>query len=196
MNNKKAQLINGYWVVETNKWDANIYTKEQAEKYADTLINCTNCVNCNNCRNSSYCINCSDCIDSSYCSFCSSSISCSFCSFCHDCHDSSFCRNCSFSSYCIDCCFCSSSSYCINCSYCHGFKENPERITSPKIGSRNGHTTYYWTKDHEQIVCGCFIGTLEDFEKAVEKTHGNNQQAHDYLKWIERVKIYLQGGNK
>jgi hypothetical protein len=180
-NNKQAQLIKGYWVVETNKWNADIYTREQAEKYADTLINCTNCVNCNNCRNSSDCINCSDCIDSSYCSFCS---------FCHDCHDSSFCRNCSFSSYCIDCCFCSSSSYCIDCSYCHGFKENPERITSPKIGSRHKYTTYYWTKDHEQIECGWFKGTLEDFEKAVEEKHGDNQHGISYKNWIQKVKLY------
>jgi hypothetical protein len=35
-------------VVATNKWDEVVYTKKQAEKYADTLINCTNCIDCSN----------------------------------------------------------------------------------------------------------------------------------------------------
>ena len=38
MTNETKQ-IDGYWVIGTNKWNANIYTKEQAEKYAATLIN-------------------------------------------------------------------------------------------------------------------------------------------------------------
>jgi hypothetical protein len=207
-NNKQAQLFKGYWVVGTNKWNANIYTQEQAEKCADTLIDCTNCVNCRNCndcndcrncincRNCSncsfcrYCINCRDCNDCRNCSECSD---CRNCGYCSDCTDCRYCRNCSDCGDCVDCHDCSFCSYCydcIDCSYCHGFKENPERITSPKIGSRHGHTTYYWTKEHEQIVCGWFRGTLEDFEKEVEEKHRNNQHGIDYKNWIQKVKLY------
>ena len=39
-NNKQAQLLNGYWVVETNKWDAYTYTQEQAQQYAEFCIRC------------------------------------------------------------------------------------------------------------------------------------------------------------
>lgn len=27
----KTQLIEGYWVIDTNKWSAHLYTKEEAE---------------------------------------------------------------------------------------------------------------------------------------------------------------------
>ena len=143
----ETQKIDGYWVIRTNKWDANIYTQEQAEKYADTLINCENCTNCRDCRNCRYCIDCIDC---------------------------SYCRNCS------------------DCSDCSYFKSNPQRITSPKLGSRNSQTTYYWNDENEQIVCGCFKGTLDEFEEKVKKTHGDNHHAKDYLKWIDAVKFYKQ----
>lgn len=155
--NKKSQLVDGYWVVGTNKWDTDIYTQEQAEKYAGTLFNCSNCINC------SYCRNCHDCY---YCH------SCNYCNYCHSCHD------------------------CYSCLDCSDFKTNPERITSPKIGSRHNHTTYYWTKEHEQIVCGCFIGTLLEFESKVKETHGDNQHAKDYFNWIEKVKLYIKGDKK
>jgi len=40
------------------------------------------------------------------------------------------------------------------------------------------------------VVCGCFKGTLDEFEAKVTKTHGDNQHAQDYRKWIEAIKIY------
>ena len=169
MSNNKTQLLNGYWVIGTNKWDANIYTQEQAEKNAETLINCTNCISC------SYCSDCSDC---------RSCRSCSYCSYCSDCSDCSYCS------------YCSSCRSCSDCSYCSDFKSNPERITSPKIGSRNSQTTYYWNDEKELIVCGCFKGTLEEFEAKVKKTHGDNQHAHDYFKWIERINLYKEVTNE
>lgn len=122
-NNKQIQLLDGYWVIGTNKWDAKIYTEEEAVKYADTLINCHNCSDC------------SDCSD---------------------------------------------------------FKENPERITSPLLGSRNSQTTFYWNDKKEQIVCGCFQGNLEEFEMKIKEMHGENKYAQGYLKWIEKIKIYRQ----
>jgi hypothetical protein len=58
------------------------------------------------------------------------------------------------------------------------------------LGSRNSQTTYYWNAEKEQVVCGCFKGTLQEFEDKVKLTHGDNDYAKAYLQWIEKVKIY------
>jgi len=139
------KLIDGFWVIGTNKWDANFYSKEEAQKFSSTLIDCLNCINCTNCSGCRYCSYCSDC------------------------------------------------SYCRDCRGCSNFKTNPQRITSPILGSRNSQTTYYWNDENEKIVCGCFKGTLEEFETKVKITHGDNDFAKGYLKWIELVKIYKGG---
>lgn len=128
-----VKLIDNYWVIGSNKWNASIYTQEQAEKYSKTLINCQNCINCSDC------------------------------------------------------------SYCRSCSDCSYFKTNPQRITSSFLGSRNSQTTYYWDDKREQIICGCFKGTLEEFEEKVKITHGDNDFAKGYFKWIELVRMYRGG---
>ena len=44
-----------------------------------------------------------------------------------------------------------------------------------------------------QVVCGCFEGNLEDFEKAVLETHkDNNLYRKQYLKEIEKVKVLFE----
>ena len=58
------------------------------------------------------------------------------------------------------------------------------------MGSRDSQTTYYWTKEHEQVVCGCFKGTLSEFEAKVKETHGNNKHGIDYMNWINKIKAY------
>jgi hypothetical protein len=179
-NNKQIQLLDGYWVIGTNKWDAKIYTEEEAVKYADTLINCHNCSDCSSCSFCHYCRDCSSCI---------------FCRVCSDCSDCSVCHNCSVCSDCSDCSscsFCHNCHNCSDCSDCSDFKENPERITSPLLGSRNSQTTFYWNDKKEQIVCGCFQGNLEEFEMKIKEMHGENKYAQGYLKWIEKIKIYRQ----
>jgi hypothetical protein len=60
------------------------------------------------------------------------------------------------------------------------------------LGSRKAQTTYYWNSEKEQIVCGCFKGTLADFKQAVQDTHGENEHAKNYLAWIKSVEDYLQ----
>ena len=62
---------------------SNTYTQDQAEKYAETLMNCSYCRNCiscsycRDCRDCSGCISCSDCRNCRDCSGCISCISCS-----------------------------------------------------------------------------------------------------------------------
>ena len=164
--------INGYWVDENNnRWDIRIYTEEQAEKYSKSLANCNNCFNCRNCY---YCFNCRNCCDCNYCGDC---FSCRNCCDCNNCHNCRCCNNCR------------------NCNYCKDYKQNPQRYTTDKVGSRNDQTTFYYgeTKNNEkeiQVVCGCFEGNLETFEKAVLETHKDNDLCREqYLKEIEKVKV-------
>ena len=160
---------NNYWTdSNNNKWDCDLYTEEQAEKNSETLINCYNCTDC------------------SYCSYCTYCRDCSYCRSCSSCRDCSSCRSCS---YCSSCSSCRDCSY---CSDCRDFKSNPQRITSKKIGSRNSQTTYYWNEEKEQIICGCFKGTLQEFKEAIEKEHSDNDHSKAYFKWIEAVENYKQ----
>ena len=56
-----------------------------------------------------------------------------------------------------------------------------------QIGSRKGMTTYS-VKD-DKIWCGCFTGTLSEFETRVKETHKDNQQyLREYTAAIEFFK--------
>lgn len=49
------------------------------------------------------------------------------------------------------------------------------------FGSCNRTTTFFRTKDCWLVNCGCFKGTVEQFRKAVVKTHGNSLIAKEYM---------------
>lgn len=156
-----------YWMDENNNtWDKNRYTKEEATMWSKTIIDCYDCHNCNDCNNCNYCFDCHNCNNCGYCSGCSN---------CFDCN------------YCRDCCNCS------NCSKCSDCNQNPRQYITAKIGRRKSITHFYWTnKDDVRVVCGCFKGNLEEFEKAVLKTHENNKTHREaYLKEIEKVKFLI-----
>lgn len=54
-----------YFVDENNnKWNADYFSKETAEKLSNTLVNCTDCSKCSYRSDCSKCFNCSNC---SYC---------------------------------------------------------------------------------------------------------------------------------
>lgn len=66
-------------------------------------------------------------------------------------------------------------------------------ITISPIGSENGTLTAYKNnKGGISVNRGCFSGTLEEFEKAVEKTHGDNEHAKTYKLAIELIKSRLE----
>lgn len=165
--------INGYWVDENNnRWDTEIYTEEEAEKYSKSLVNCYNCDSCYGCYGCYGCRNCCDCDN---------------CYYCCDCRNCDNCRNCY---NCYDCDNC-------HCDNCHDYKQNPQRYTTKKIGSRNDQTTFYYGETESgvevQVVCGCFRGNLEKFEKAVLETHKDNDLYREqYLKEIEKVKVLFE----
>jgi hypothetical protein len=55
------------------------------------------------------------------------------------------------------------------------------------IGSYKRITTYCF--DDDMIWCGCFRGTLKEFESRVKKTHKDNEQyLKEYLGFIKYVK--------
>ena len=56
-----------------------------------------------------------------------------------------------------------------------------------RIGSEKRLTTYCF--EDNIIWCGCFTGTLEEFEERVKETHANNKQyMQEYLGFIEYLK--------
>ena len=57
------------------------------------------------------------------------------------------------------------------------------------IGSRDGYTTIYHTDKGVFVACGCFRGTLDEFAKKVEETHGDNEHARNYKALVEFAKI-------
>lgn len=60
------------------------------------------------------------------------------------------------------------------------------------IGSRNGTTTFFKSKNKEiKVVCGCFYGTLDEFSQKVNQTHGDSFYGKCYQATIELAKIRL-----
>ena len=57
------------------------------------------------------------------------------------------------------------------------------------IGSRNDITAVSRTTDGVKIRCGCFYGSISEFEAKVKETHGDNQYAKEYLALAELLKI-------
>jgi hypothetical protein len=204
-----------YWVDENNnKWNKSIYSKEIAKENSSSLTNCSycydcsdcsNCSGCSDCSNCSYCYDCSNCSHCSYCSHCSDCSNCSHCSYCSNCSGCSDCSNCSHCSYCSHCSNCSYCSNCSHCSYCSdcsncyycydcsNFKENPERIMSSKIGSRKTQTIIYFDKTKNFVICGCFKGSLEEFEARINKVYPkDNIYNIEYTTFINKVKKYME----
>ena len=49
------------------------------------------------------------------------------------------------------------------------------------IGSRDGYTVFWETKDGLFVQCGCFFGSLDEFAVKVKTTHGNNKHSSNYM---------------
>ena len=60
------------------------------------------------------------------------------------------------------------------------------------IGSRDDTVTFMRAKDEKIIVAvGCFAGTIEEFEKQVDVTHGDNEHGKAYRLAIELAKLRI-----
>ena len=60
------------------------------------------------------------------------------------------------------------------------------------IGSRNGYTTIFHTDKGVFVMCGCFKGTLDEFEAKVKETHKGNKHKRDYLALIQFAKVKFE----
>ena len=58
------------------------------------------------------------------------------------------------------------------------------------IGSRYGYTTIYRNEGKKAIVvCGCFHGDLDSFERAVHKTHAGTKYEAEYMVLIQLARL-------
>ena len=70
---------------------------------------------------------------------------------------------------------------------------NADYIYLKGFGSHNRSTTMFRTKGGNICVsCGCFSGTLQEFESKVKETHRNNKFAREYLALVEVAKIHFE----
>ena len=59
-----VELVEDYWIdSNNNKWYVGKYTREQAIKVSQTLINCKDCIDCDFCKNCKNCKNCNECVN-------------------------------------------------------------------------------------------------------------------------------------
>lgn len=70
---------------------------------------------------------------------------------------------------------------------------NADYIYLKGFGSHSRSTTMFRGENENIYVsCGCFSGTLEEFESKVKETHGNNKFAKEYLALVEAAKIHFE----
>lgn len=61
------------------------------------------------------------------------------------------------------------------------------------IGSRNDDITFVRSRDSNILVrVGCFRGTIDEFEAAVTKTHGDNEYAQAYKLAVQLAKLRIK----
>ena len=91
-----------------------------------------------------------------------------------------------------NCSNCSCCADCSNCADCADFSKNPQRIISDFIGSRCAQTVVYWNEEKIHVVCGCFKGTLTEFESRVNIIYPiGSKHFVEYTNFINRVKTYM-----
>ena len=63
------------------------------------------------------------------------------------------------------------------------------------IGSRDDITTFFKNQENGiSVRCGCFYGRLEEFEEAVQKTHGGTKYEKEYMAAIAAARAHIEGG--
>jgi len=79
-------------------------------------------------------------------------------------------------------------SKCTNLTYLYCYNNNlSEFVFSDRIGSRVAITEYWITND--RIQCGCFFGTLKEFEDRVNEHHVKGCEFHSqYMEFISKCK--------
>lgn len=95
MESKIVRCFNVWKDEENNNtWDGEDFTQAEAQKAADSLIDCTNCKDCSDCVNCDHCYNCNKCDSCEWCIFCDGCENCSYCTACDDCIECTQCMAC------------------------------------------------------------------------------------------------------
>ena len=69
---------------------------------------------------------------------------------------------------------------------------NADYVTIKGIGSIFRLTTAFRTKNNGvSVCCGCFYGTLQEFEEKVKQTHGDTKYGNEYIAFISLIKIHF-----
>jgi len=69
---------------------------------------------------------------------------------------------------------------------------NAEVMWFSRVGSENGTLTAYRGKDNTIIVTrGCFLGTVEEFEAAVARRHGDSKVGLEYKLLVQVIQLRL-----
>lgn len=72
-------------------------------------------------------------------------------------------------------------------------KDIGDYICIGPIGSRDDCATFYRTENGEiWVYCGCFNDSIENFERAVKKAHGNSHFAQQYKIAIRNAKELIE----
>jgi hypothetical protein len=72
-------------------------------------------------------------------------------------------------------------------------KKSTHLLQLGAIGSRNGFTTFFRVKTNQiHVVCGCFLGSIEEFEKAVDKAHAGTKHERTYKLAIQLAKEQIE----
>ena len=116
---------------------------------------------------------------------------------------SSFGEGCSFGEWCRFGERCSFGEWCSfgeQCRFGEGcrfesIKEKIDRILKiDRIGCGKGCTYFYKTLSEIYVRCGCFFGTIKEFENQVKETHADNKQyLTEYVEAIRYARIVLKG---
>ena len=60
------------------------------------------------------------------------------------------------------------------------------------LGSRSAYTTFFCEKNRIAVCCGCFYGSIDDFEIKVKSTYPTDQYGVEYMAAIAAAKIILK----
>ncbi len=58
------------------------------------------------------------------------------------------------------------------------------------VGSRSDYLVAYMTAEGVYVQAGCFFGALDDFRKAVSKTHGDSAHGREYRAAIAMIEAH------
>ena len=71
---------------------------------------------------------------------------------------------------------------------------NNDYITICPIGSRSATTTFYRRSDGvTMVVCGCFHGTINEFEQRVNDVYADNKHGQAYRAAIALARMQING---